>query len=144
MKESRIAALLELDDLPGPAKVIGFKEIMKFYEPGWLAIVGIVASMFASLQLPVFGFLLSKMIFVLMLDPSSDDFMEQRNFWVSMFAIMTVGMFTSSFLQRLAFGYCSENLTKTLRLKLFEAILYKHIGWFDNKNRAPGVLGNII
>ena len=27
---------------------------------------------------------------------------------------------------------------------LFEAILYKHIGWFDNKDRAPGVLGNVI
>jgi ABC-type multidrug transport system fused ATPase/permease subunit len=27
---------------------------------------------------------------------------------------------------------------------LFEAILFKHIGWFDNKDRAPGILGNII
>ena len=27
---------------------------------------------------------------------------------------------------------------------LFQAIMYKHIGWFDNKDRAPGILGNII
>ena len=27
---------------------------------------------------------------------------------------------------------------------MFEAILYKHIGWFDNKDKAPGILGNII
>ena len=27
---------------------------------------------------------------------------------------------------------------------LFEQILYKHIGWFDDKDRAPGILGNII
>jgi ABC-type multidrug transport system fused ATPase/permease subunit len=27
---------------------------------------------------------------------------------------------------------------------LFEAYLHKHIGWFDNKNRAPGILTNQI
>ena len=27
---------------------------------------------------------------------------------------------------------------------LFKGIIYKHIGWFDNKNRAPGVLTNLI
>jgi ABC-type multidrug transport system fused ATPase/permease subunit len=31
-----------------------------------------------------------------------------------------------------------------LRIRLFEAILRKHIGWFDNKDRAAGVLTNII
>ena len=27
---------------------------------------------------------------------------------------------------------------------LFKAYLYKHIGWFDNKSRAPGILTNIL
>lgn len=31
-----------------------------------------------------------------------------------------------------------------MRKELFEAILYKHIGWFDDRNSAPGILGNII
>jgi len=35
-------------------------------------------------------------------------------------------------------------LTLRLRIRLFEAILRKHIGWFDDKERAPGVLTNII
>lgn len=35
-------------------------------------------------------------------------------------------------------------MTLSLRIRLFEAILRKHIGWFDNKDRAPGVLTNII
>ena len=35
-------------------------------------------------------------------------------------------------------------MTLKLRVKLFEAILRKHIGWFDNKDRAPGILTNII
>ena len=35
-------------------------------------------------------------------------------------------------------------MTLKLRIKLFEAILRKHVGWFDNKDRAPGVLTNIL
>ena len=35
-------------------------------------------------------------------------------------------------------------MTLRLRIRLFEAILRKHIGWFDDKDRAPGVLTNII
>ena len=61
-----------------------------------------------------------------------------------MFSILCFGMFFSSYFQKLAFGIGSENLIHTMRIKLFEAILYKHIGWFDKKERAPGVLGNII
>lgn len=79
-----------------------------------------------------------------MIDPTDPEFLKLRNFWVSMFAVLTVGIFFSSFIQKLSFGYCSENLIKTIRIKLFESILYKDIGWFDNKDRAPGVLGNII
>ena len=35
-------------------------------------------------------------------------------------------------------------MTLKLRIELFKAILRKHIGWFDNKDRAPGILTNII
>lgn len=49
-----------------------------------------------------------------------------------------------SYTQKLLFGRGGENLTFTLRVKLFEAFLHKQIGWFDNKNRAPGILTNII
>lgn len=44
----------------------------------------------------------------------------------------------------LCFGWGGDNLTLRLRVKLFESILRKHIGWFDNKDRAPGILTNII
>lgn len=84
------------------------------------------------------------MVFVLMIPIDDPRFVEQRNFWVSMFAVLCGGMFLFTFIQKLAFGFGSENLVKTIRVKLFEAILYKHIGWFDNKDRAPGVLGNVI
>ena len=42
------------------------------------------------------------------------------------------------------FGIGGENLTLAVRKKLFEGILYKHIGWFDSKDKAPGVLTNML
>jgi ABC-type multidrug transport system fused ATPase/permease subunit len=37
-----------------------------------------------------------------------------------------------------------ENLTLTIRDKLFAGIIYKHIAWFDSKDKAPGILTNIL
>jgi len=31
-----------------------------------------------------------------------------------------------------------------MRSKLFTSIIYKPVSWFDNKNRAPGILSNIL
>ena len=42
------------------------------------------------------------------------------------------------------FGLGGENLTLKLRIRLFEAILRKHVGWFDSEDKAPGILTNII
>jgi ABC-type multidrug transport system fused ATPase/permease subunit len=46
--------------------------------------------------------------------------------------------------QKLTFGIGGDNLSYSLRLKLFAAILHKHIGWFDSKDHAPGILTNIL
>lgn len=134
---------LEFSEEPGYRKVSG-KEIMSYYTPKWLAIVGFIASIGASFQLPFFGFLLAKIVFALM-DPIDDpDWDSNRDFWVIMFAIMCSTMFIFTYVQKLAFGYCSENLTHSFRVRLFESIMNKHIGWFDDANRAPGILGNMI
>ena len=61
-----------------------------------------------------------------------------------MFVLLCLGIGLSTYFQKLFFGRGGENLTFTLRVKLFTAILHKNIGWFDNKNRAPGILTNII
>lgn len=38
---------------------VTYSEIMKHYSPKWMAVVGFIASIFASFQLPMFGFVLS-------------------------------------------------------------------------------------
>jgi ABC-type multidrug transport system fused ATPase/permease subunit len=54
----------QTDEIP-EYRAIEFNEIMEYYQPSWLAYAGFTASVFASLSLPMFGFVLSKYIFVL-------------------------------------------------------------------------------
>jgi ATP-binding cassette subfamily B (MDR/TAP) protein 1 len=67
-----------------------------------------------------------------------------RNKWTWVFVALCLGIGIMAYLQKLFFGRGGENLTFSLRVALFEAFLHKQIGWFDNKNRAPGILTNII
>jgi len=53
---------------------VTYSEIMSYYSPKWLAVVGFIASVFAAFQLPMFGFVLSKYIFVFALDPTSAEY----------------------------------------------------------------------
>lgn len=126
------------------------KEIMEYYKPTWLAYAGFTASVFASLSLPLFGFVLSKYIFVLSMynnadnTPNNQEVAELRNWWTLAFVCLCLGIGFTTYFQKLYFGRGGENLTFKLRVRLFEALLHKHIGWFDNKNRAPGILTNMI
>jgi len=61
-----------------------------------------------------------------------------------MFTVMCILLFLSTYIQGLCFGIGAENLIAKVRFKLLEAIIHKHIGWFDDKDKAPGILGSII
>ena len=64
--------------------------------------------------------------------------------WTLVFFFFTINMGVMTYIQKLCFGIGGDNLSYTLRVKLFAAILRKHVGWFDSKDRAPGVLTNIL
>lgn len=127
---------------------VPLKEMMKYYTPRWMAVVGLFASVVSAFQLPMFGYILSQFVFVLALPLDTPDqiadFSHQRNVWTWAFIGLVIGIGLSTFVQKLCFGFGGDNLTLKLRIKLFESILRKHIGWFDNKERAPGILTNII
>ena len=55
-------------DLHEPNQIVDVQpsEIMKYYTPRWLAGVGLLSSFFAAFQLPLFGFMLAKIVFSLM------------------------------------------------------------------------------
>ena len=146
---AEIDGIIPIEPENGKAhREITYGEIMKYYNPFWYAVAGFCASVIASLNLPLFGFVLSEFIFVLALPIVTDEeiqaFTDKRNFWTIIFLILCVCIGLSTYCQKLFFGIGGENLTQTLRVRLFEAILHKNIGWFDSKNRAPGILTNII
>jgi ATP-binding cassette subfamily B (MDR/TAP) protein 1 len=68
------------------------------------------------------------------------------NRFVYLALLFTCGCLTFIFnvTQRYSFGFGGENLTATIRRKLFSSFLSKHLGWFDQKDKAPGILTNMI
>lgn len=59
--------------------------------------------------------------------------------------LLVAGLFgIFSWAQQYVFGYGGENLVLALRKKLFEEILHKQISWFDDRNRAPGILTQVL
>jgi ATP-binding cassette subfamily B (MDR/TAP) protein 1 len=116
---------------------------MQDYAPKKLAVIGFIASIAASMQLPIFGYVLSQFIFVL-LENNPVSFKRQRDLWTLVFVLLCLGIGISAYIQKICFALGGENLTYTLRVKLFRALMHKNIGWYDNKARAPGVLTNVI
>lgn len=51
---------------------IKLKEMMQYYTPKWMAVVGIFASIASAFQLPMFGYILSQYVFVLALPITND------------------------------------------------------------------------
>lgn len=102
---------------------IGYGEMMQYYSPKWLSYAGFVFSVFSSLALPLFGFVLSRYIFLLAKIDNPQDYSNDiyfaRNVWTGIFVAICVGIGLTTYLQKLFFGKGGENLTFTLRIKLF-------------------------
>ena len=52
--------------------------------------------------------------------------------------------FVTGFTQKFLFGIIGENITLNIRDKLYSALVKKNIGWFDNRENAPGVLNSVL
>lgn len=97
---------------------------MSYYTPKWLTYVVFVVTIVNAFGFPLYGLIFSEILFV-MLVPQSPDFIYDRNFWCGMFLILAVGLAVTGFLYKYIFAYLGENLTYTMRCKLFTGIIYK-------------------
>lgn len=70
---------------------------MKYYTPRWLAFVGLIASFGAAFQLPLFGFMLAKIVFALM-EPIDQSWIDNRDFWIMWFCILCGGIFITTYI----------------------------------------------
>lgn len=116
---------------------------MSYYDPKWMAVLGIFVSIINGFSFPIFGLIFSKILFIMMA-PMSPTFNEDRAFWLGMFLLESFVIAFVGYLQKHLFTHAGENLTFKIRKMLFSGIIYKQIAWFDRKERAPGVLSNIL
>jgi ABC-type multidrug transport system fused ATPase/permease subunit len=116
---------------------------MSYYRPLSLTIVGCFISIAISFGWPVYGLIYSKMLFIMMTN-FLPTFQEERNFWQGMFLLLVLLLGLTNFVQKYVFLIGGENLTHDVRNLLYRGIMFKQLAWFDRKDRAPGILSNII
>jgi ATP-binding cassette subfamily B (MDR/TAP) protein 1 len=79
-----------------------------------------------------------------MLGDRSPTFSKDSKDYVLAFLYLALGMGFIGFLQKLLFFITGENLTFDVRNLLFTSLVHKQISWFDRKDRAPGIISNIL
>lgn len=142
-RRSSVASSVNGDAEEQGTQNVGMMKIMSFYNPKWLAYFAYIVSIINGCVFPVNGLIFSKVVFIIQ-NPESPNYDRDRHFWCGMFLVLTVGVLIVGFLNKYIYSYLGENLTYTVRGKLFTGIIFKHLGWFDNKERAPGILSNVL
>ena len=84
------------------------------------------------------------MIFVL-LDKSDLKVMRKdSNLYCGLMGLVSIFAFVTGISIRVSFGAIGGNVAKNLRRRLYESIISKHMGWFDDRENAPGILSSTL
>lgn len=62
------------------------------------------------------------------------------NFWALLMGIFAAIVAIATYIKGVSFGRLGANVTIEVRKMLYESILRKNIGWFDNRDNAVSVL----
>lgn len=92
---------------------------------------------------PVFGIFITKMLFSLMI-PDRNKMRHEADLWTLAMFICSIASFLTGFTQKFLFGIMGENITMAIRDNLYKSLLKKHIGWFDQRENAPGVVTSVL
>ena len=124
---------------------------MPYQKPCVLIFVACISSTFTAAAQPVTGIIFSKLLTLLTYPEPlliSDDglttgyvYLEEQIKVQSIYmAILAVVTFLSSFGGKNSYGNLGENVTLCVRKILYEKILRKNIGWFDQRDNGVSVL----
>ncbi|CDW81030.1 abc transporter [Stylonychia lemnae] len=124
------------------AKKNNFMRLVKISQPRVNILIGLFVSMCQGMIMPWFGILLAKMLFVLnyYYVPLGNDVRSDSNMYCLQILIAALISFFTGFMQKLCFGVIGENVTLKIREGQYSSVLQKHIGYFDQKENAPGVI----
>eukprot|EP00347_Sterkiella_histriomuscorum_P015933 403355132 len=119
-----------------------FKRMMSMSYPKINIFLGLISSLGQGSLMPVFSIVLIKVIFGLSVNPFHpiDKVREDADFYCLMIFIIAILAFIFAMIQKISFGLIGENVTLKIRQLLYSRILQKNIGWFDEKDNAPGVI----
>lgn len=131
------------------------KRLSPFAKPCCNNVIAILASVIQGSIMPVFGALLTYMLFALMQDTGArpgkpavkanlDKIWNDALYYVMWMGICTAVSFFTGFCQKYLFGVVGENVTQAMRSKLYMAFMRKDIGWFDHSDNNSGVLTGIL
>lgn len=107
-------------------------------------VIGTLVSVIQGGIFPVFGLFITKMLFALAITWDKDKLRSESDIWCLAMLICCLTSFVTGFCQKFLFGIIGENITINVRQKLYSAIIKKNIGFFDNRDNAPGVLNSVL
>ena len=76
--------------------------------------------------------------------PDRDEAKKESDKWAYVLAALGLGMLIFGSMSKIAFGILAENITIGVRRLLYGSLLRKHIGFFDEKDNAPGALTAVL
>lgn len=133
-----------------------FSRLWKLNNPKHFVYIGIIAALMCGCCQPVWAVFYSGMISYLTVPldmlgyvyasnlqngEEADDFVMRQSYYVIGAAFVLVAFNgIGFFLRNNSFGTLSENLTNEIQQLMYRSLLQKHIGWFDDRNRATSVL----
>lgn len=120
-----------------------FRRLSPYNRPLTLVVIAVFLGCVSGSLFPTKASVMGKILFAL-LNEDKDQMKKDANFWALIMFILALVAFVAFFGKIFGFGLVAENVTWIMRGKLYEAIVKKEIGWFDDRQNAPGVLTSIL
>lgn len=132
------------------AKISGYTKMMPYNNPKYLIVVAVLGSMINGSSQPILGVLFAKLVFLLSvpliyLNTLGENYLQEEVTKLSLYMVYTaIAVGVAIFFQKYSFGYLGNKVTVKVREVLYDSILQKNIGWFDDRDNGPSVLTSIM
>ena len=123
---------------------VGYARIMSYYKPTILVIIMLIGACINSFQWAALGLVVSKFQYVMIGMIYNPTITEERDRWVVYWFLVCLGIGIVCGIEKSLFGVMGEKLTFEIRKELMRGVVFKQLSWFDNENRAPGILTNVF
>lgn len=120
------------------------KRLMPYSKPYFNIALGLLSGAAIGAINPLLGYFFTKQLFTLFRIDDMEFLREQSNQWCLYIFLLAVGAFVAGFGMKMLFGTIAENITKGVRALLYESILSRQVGWFDEQDNSAGSLTSIL